>query len=120
MANDYNKNTYTNSQWRSYVYLDISYGESEKTKVTEKVVIELFDEYCPKTSENFKKLCLGHKRKDGKDLSYVGTKFNRIVKGMFIQGGNINLDGPLSIYEGEFADENFHIKHTEPGLLGMC
>lgn len=22
--------------------------------------------------------------------------------------------------EGEFADENFSMKHTEPGLLGMC
>lgn len=25
-----------------------------------------------------------------------------------------------SIYNGEFADESFHIKHTEVGLLGMC
>ena len=25
-----------------------------------------------------------------------------------------------SIYDGEFADESFHVKHTEPGLLGMC
>ena len=22
--------------------------------------------------------------------------------------------------EGEFADESFSVKHTEPGLLGMC
>lgn len=26
----------------------------------------------------------------------------------------------FSIYDGEFADESFEIKHTEPGLLGMC
>lgn len=26
----------------------------------------------------------------------------------------------MSIYGGEFADESFEIKHTEPGLLGMC
>ena len=25
-----------------------------------------------------------------------------------------------SFDEGEFADENFSVKHTEPGLLGMC
>ena len=26
----------------------------------------------------------------------------------------------FSIYDGEFADESFNIKHEEPGLLGMC
>lgn len=26
----------------------------------------------------------------------------------------------FSIYDGEFADESFHINHTVPGLLGMC
>lgn len=25
-----------------------------------------------------------------------------------------------SIFEGEFADESFHLKHTELGLVGMC
>jgi hypothetical protein len=25
-----------------------------------------------------------------------------------------------SIYDGEFADESFHVKHTEIGLLGMA
>ena len=26
----------------------------------------------------------------------------------------------FSIWGGEFADESFEVKHTEPGLLGMC
>jgi len=26
----------------------------------------------------------------------------------------------FSIYDGEFADESFNVKHEEPGLLGMC
>lgn len=26
----------------------------------------------------------------------------------------------FSTFDGEFADESFHVKHTEPGLLGMC
>ena len=26
----------------------------------------------------------------------------------------------FSIYGGEFADGSFDIKHTEPGLVGMC
>ena len=25
-----------------------------------------------------------------------------------------------SIYEGEFADESFHVKHAEIGMVGMC
>lgn len=31
-----------------------------------------------------------------------------------------HLENHASVYEGEFADESFHIKHTEIGLLGMC
>ena len=30
-------------------------------------------------------------------------------------------DDHASIYpDGEFADESFHVKHTQIGLLGMC
>ena len=54
---------------------------------------------------------------------------------MYIQGGdltkngvskyfivkiNISIEEHASIFEGEFADESFHVKHTEIGLLGMC
>ena len=30
-----------------------------------------------------------------------------------------NKDG-FSIFGKNFADESFHIPHTEPGLVGMC
>lgn len=30
-----------------------------------------------------------------------------------------NNGGGYSLYAGEFADESFQIKHTEPGLIGM-
>jgi len=50
---------------------------------------------------------------------------------MYVQGGDLSkvFSKPgkesqakgYSIYDsGEFADESFQIKHTEPGLLGMC
>ena len=30
-------------------------------------------------------------------------------------------EGPFSIFdEGLYADESFQVKHTEPGLLGLC
>ncbi len=32
----------------------------------------------------------------------------------------MNVDSSASIHDGEFADESFHVKHTEIGLLGMC
>lgn len=56
-------------------------------------------------------------------MTYVGTEFHRVVKGMYIQGGDLHKNGAkqaASVYEGEFADESFHVKHTEVGLIGMC
>lgn len=107
---------------RSYVQLEIAQGGGRP----EKVLIELFDDVCPKTCENFKQLCTGFKRvADQKLVSYLNTDIDRVVKGKFIQGGDIRklfgLPGSFSTYEdGEFADESFAKKHDEPGLLGMC
>ena len=58
-------------------------------------------------------------------MSYVNTEIHRVVKGMYIQAGDLSkvhakTKYGFSKYDGEFADESFHIKHTEPGLLGMC
>lgn len=97
------------TEGRSYVQLDIAYG----TARPEKVLIELFDDICPKTCENFRNLCVGIKRAaDQKQISYVNTDFDRVVPGKFIQGGDIRrlfgLPGAFSTYEeGEFADESF-------------
>lgn len=57
-------------------------------------------------------------------MQYANTEFHRVVKGMYIQGGDIskivNSNNGFSIYDGEFSDESFVINHTEPGLIGMC
>lgn len=120
-ANAY-KQAINETEGRSYVQLEISQGGAR----AEKVLIELFDDVCPKTCENFRQLCVGYKRKaDQKLISYVNTDIDRVVKGKFVQGGDIRklfgMPGSFSMFdEGEFPDESFAKKHDEPGLIGMC
>ena len=98
------------------------------SQAPQKVIFELFDDYCPKTCENFRQLCCGFENKELKGntkVGYANSLFHRVVKGQFIQGGDISKvvgDDSISysIYDGEFADESFQVKHDEPGLLGMC
>ena len=112
---------------------------SAEPKVTHKVFFEvevngesigritfgLFGDVVPKTVENFRALCTGEKGigASGKKLSYVGSPFHRIIPQFMIQGGDFtreNGTGGESIYGSKFADENFKIKHTGPGLLSMA
>lgn len=90
-------------------------------------MIELFDQYCPKACENFRKLCCGFERSDKLTMSYNNSEVSRMVPGLFVQMGDISkLYGKakeelgFSFWGKEFEDESFEIKHEEPGLLGMC
>eukprot|EP00943_MAST-04B_sp_MAST-4B-sp1_P008347 g8347.t1 len=109
------KDTWMKNSNNSFCYLEVQLvGEPQPSKV----LIEMYDDLCPNTCDNFRRLCTGQSGR-----SYVGSPFHRVMKDGYVQGGDIDGgrgDGGDSASGGSFADEGFAVSHGRAGIVSMA
>ena len=103
------------------VFFDMTIGGQPAGRIE----MTLRADVVPITAENFRCLCTGEKGTgaSGKPLSFKASAFHRVITEFMCQGGDFtrgNGTGGESIYGAKFADENFQLKHTGPGILSMA
>ena len=112
---------YTLDRVTDKVFFDIEIDQEPVGRI----VFGLFGDVVPRTVMNFRSIAEGNLglRTTGKEMTYTGTNFHRIIPGFMAQGGDFTRGdgtGGESIYGLKFEDENFHLHHTKPYLLSMA
>jgi len=115
LRNHYNKDGST------FVFMDLTVDGAQAGRL----VFELYTSVCPKTSENFMKLCTGEAgtNERGTALTYEGSVIHRIQERGWVQGGDIvSATGSAgdSVHGETFPDENFIVQHDGRGILSMA
>ncbi|KAF8337260.1 cyclophilin-like domain-containing protein [Amanita rubescens] len=110
--------TFTTSALGGHQLADVFFNVAINSKNAGRIVFKLYDDVVPNTARNFRELATGQH-----GFGYANSPFHRIIPNFMIQGGdftNQNGTGGKSVYGQMFADENFKLKHTKPGLLSMA
>lgn len=108
-------------QGRPQVFLEFEFGaERERGRV----VIELFNDLCPKTCQNFLSLCTGDCGigEKGLPLCYKGSRVHHIFPTWVLEAGSLD-DAAVtgdSIYGAEFSDDAVGGSRAGPGTVSMC
>lgn len=119
-----------NATGHQFVFLDVQFNANTQNNKPRKVVLELYNQLCPKTCFNFRALTTGelgkreaecHGEKKELLLHYRGAPFHRVVPGGWVQSGDIfdGSGGSAKIVD-DAADENFAVKFDAPGVLAMA
>ena len=70
-------------------YFDITIGSVPSGRI----VMECYQDVCPKTSSNFLALCKGDQTSASElPLKFQDSCFHRVIKGFMIQGGGILIE----------------------------
>ena len=95
----------------SRCFLDVVIGSSPPSRLE----IDLYGEVAPRAAENFRALCTGEK-----GFGYAGSSFYKILRGIALQGGDVDGKGAgRSIYGEPFPHDNYSIMHNTAGIVSM-
>lgn len=88
-----------------------------------RIIIELYNDHCPKICENFQKLATGYQAEGSKEtLTYLYCSIHKVIKDNYMVSGDVEHrdgKGGKCIYPEEYIKpENYNLKHSKPGING--